>query len=1035
MTKIHDENRIVYVEPNDVNGYIDNNPLTPEYTDFCIYCNLIVEKSSRLKNGYAGQDGTRGFKVEYNSMNNEKGVYYQSFFQGESRDYNFLTTDYSNIHFNSIDKKTFVEGLQITGIDINYANRFCPTIVMNMVDIRGGGLFGREEAIHVNNGIANLELDEEGNIIDNFYNSFMTFPYPKYRLQIKGFYGKAVTYQLMCSNFTGTFDSSTGNFNITVTFIGYEYGLLSDIPLFYVMAAPYTKVGKRYWYENCKNGNWNLFNTKKGDNLGDFEEPIRLYDFYKTIESKITKNEKGESIPPKVQDVDFEEIERNYLNKTSTIKTIEKSFENFIQNLKTENPSCDFCEIVDNDNEIIGDKVIVIFNSSNKFVINNKIVDSFNTLGDVLKEYVDSYPMDGISMTMLPNKVSKDWDNAQRWLRCTVDLYEYLYRVDNKLLIKPVNLHDRADYEQISEGSLYIFNDAKLGLPCLKNSVIKEAQLYTLNDNQSYQLYTKIMGTPEIKNGDKRYISVIVLKEYNRLTRLLESIEKKKEEYDKLKNEGNLPNIKEVLGCTPYIGNYFKMVFCHIDTFIHTIKVCVDNIYKQISNGEREPSKLGVYNQYMTDVPINLFHGGVNKGVIPPFPGIYKSSDMEMLSTDSSKLTGWVGDVKGSVEWEEQKLIDDYYTAIRWIDADSDADIPWNELDKNQLQFNLLPCFIDDQQNKDLFYTRDGLAYYLGTMVALILCSMNNGRDLSVKESELIGAILALNIYNGIDNNVKKRLVENVNGSLANDLFEISTISNVNGNNDAKLFECTTGNTKDRRQRIFEIDNDKLNYVYMLSRTKGGIIPLDSIYKWGDLYRKYNFTNYNNQGDEKGYCAVTPKTVIDGQYAILENSDDFIELEDIGKSPSEYYNSSMFSIWLDSCNVAALNVLLEEYKQSGENLGNYTKEDFVNNIINKYWLTDENYNNYHTILPEDLSLKKPDLTVEYISENFRELFPNDFEKYLKEDIIDTYITIEDKKDKDDITEMFWDVKKDNPKEIILGAFGFKNYDWNKNIKH
>jgi hypothetical protein len=128
-------------------------------------------------------------------------------------------------------------------------------------------------------------------------------------------------------------------------------------------------------------------------------------------------------------------------------------------------------------------------------------------------------------------------------------------------------------------------------------------------------------------------------------------------------------------------------------------------------------------------------------------------------------------------------------------------------------------------------------------------------------------------------------------------------------------------------------------------------------------------------------------------------------------------------------------VLLEEYKQSGENLGNYTKEEIVNNIINKYWLTDDNYNNYHTIPPEDLSLEKPDLTIEYISENFRELFPNGFEKYLKEDIIDTYITIEDKKDKDELTELFWDVKKDNPKEIILGAFGFKNYDWNKNIKH
>lgn len=36
---------------------------------------------------------------------------------------------------------------------------------------------------------------------------FFTFPYPKFKLLVKGFYGKPVTFQLTCSKFTGSFNS------------------------------------------------------------------------------------------------------------------------------------------------------------------------------------------------------------------------------------------------------------------------------------------------------------------------------------------------------------------------------------------------------------------------------------------------------------------------------------------------------------------------------------------------------------------------------------------------------------------------------------------------------------------------------------------------------------------------------------------------------------------------------------------------------------------------------------------------------------
>ena len=93
---VNANNRIVYVDPNDVNGYVGSNPLTPDYSDFCIYCNLIVEHTSRLKNGYAGENLQGNMALSADLQN--PGVQYTSFFQGESVSYPYLTTNYTDIH-------------------------------------------------------------------------------------------------------------------------------------------------------------------------------------------------------------------------------------------------------------------------------------------------------------------------------------------------------------------------------------------------------------------------------------------------------------------------------------------------------------------------------------------------------------------------------------------------------------------------------------------------------------------------------------------------------------------------------------------------------------------------------------------------------------------------------------------------------------------------------------------------------------------------------------------------------------------------
>ena len=83
-------NRICYVDPNDVRGNINGAPLTPDYTDFSIWCNLIVEPSSRMKNQGNGVDNNGEFGMSWDLSNANLGKEECSFFRGRFyNDYNF----------------------------------------------------------------------------------------------------------------------------------------------------------------------------------------------------------------------------------------------------------------------------------------------------------------------------------------------------------------------------------------------------------------------------------------------------------------------------------------------------------------------------------------------------------------------------------------------------------------------------------------------------------------------------------------------------------------------------------------------------------------------------------------------------------------------------------------------------------------------------------------------------------------------------------------------------------------------------------
>ena len=80
-------------------------------------------------------------------------------------------------------------------------------VKINFVDVKGNCLFqmGEKEETTMNGK-------------EFFFSSLFDFPYPTFELCVKGYYGKKSTFELKVLNFDAQFDSSTGNYNVSVEF-------------------------------------------------------------------------------------------------------------------------------------------------------------------------------------------------------------------------------------------------------------------------------------------------------------------------------------------------------------------------------------------------------------------------------------------------------------------------------------------------------------------------------------------------------------------------------------------------------------------------------------------------------------------------------------------------------------------------------------------------------------------------------------------------------------------------------------------------
>jgi len=242
---IYDYQNVIYIDPNKVvnlNQEVVDRGVIPE--DFVMYANLetkLIPRTKLLVNGAANNRistvrlGSINFlnptNSEYLTSNyyneftgkdtlEKRGVNQKQVFEVNQGGETFFKDTAINVENNAL--------FGIKKISIKTNSSFIPTVSIEMEDVQGRALFSLGD--------------------QSPYAAFFNLPYPPFYLTIKGYYGKAVRYELCLVKFNSRFNNTSGDYSISLEFIGFKYNVLSEINMGHLLAAPHM-YSKKYQVE------------------------------------------------------------------------------------------------------------------------------------------------------------------------------------------------------------------------------------------------------------------------------------------------------------------------------------------------------------------------------------------------------------------------------------------------------------------------------------------------------------------------------------------------------------------------------------------------------------------------------------------------------------------------------------------------------------------------------------------------------------------------------------------------------------------
>lgn len=957
--------RIIYVDPNDVYDYDANNQhqgesLTPKYEDFCISFNLIIECYNRLSkermitapdvNKRTDENGVpQTYKITWgltqedlrkkrssvlqgnrgkDNMNNEDGTFNYS-----DSGYNYLTTYFTDISYNSY-KNTEIEGLGVESVQISYESWYTPTVVIKFVDVRGSALWGREEEVHV----------DENLMAENIFGAFFTMPYPLFRLQVKGFLGKPVTYQLTCSNFKGEFNAQTGNFEAVATFIGYSWSLMTDIPFTYLVAAPYSKyIGRDYWNKHVNSKEWGLWND--GDTL---LPPPTLYNLFKNIKAAFDEDV-SKGTPEQQQELTSMSQERKILSN------IKSHIDSFVKTLGKQVDDNYFKVYDENEKK----EQVLLFSNSDKL---NEVSADVNNSYKKLCESIKQYEVGGFnSVDITASKYPNTWTESEE--------------IPKFNFVETFNVNTDNINDEITNISLTNQND--ITIDNLLNLTLNEKEEVSKMTHEMSK--TLLEAIRERNTKIKNYCYLIDFSNVYELCRDRTADMDKRENAirEEIQEYVNI-NVINLLGGTrengfkPFIGNVFKIIFCHLETFCHIMFDSAKEIYEEIKDGNRKPSRLGVtisnnnddgeFTKYSVDIVENDTEN------IHPWPAIYDvpNNTEGGYTSELANVYGWPGDLtKDKHKFKEVQVVYGLQEGIQFLVEEKPLDEISNN--SNLADFPTMP-FDYYLSNGNVFKDANikniaDLAGYLGFRISAIFGVVSNDR-ISQDLSKTLGRMDAYNLYakyssmseftritQGIGADALKDIMlckdnsdYNAYGTYSNGIyrFDFETAKEIrNDFNNKRRHPFFKDDSTDFFEYIHFYDNKGVRYVptslkdfknYQASKANDNEVSVDANFLF----------DVRNTNDVK----FIPNCKDDGK--ILE-SNDWIYIADSGYidvlngKGNRYVNNYMFNIITDESSINAIKHKYYELKNGGLKVGEHEVKDNLTEFFSQFMKLGSDY--------------------------------------------------------------------------------------------
>lgn len=633
---------VMYVEPNYVfNKFTeladdgDTHDRAPDLEDYCISLDIIVELSSR--NCSISQNtpsGDRTIIMSYTSGNGTKenvrfmsgtmiGGYEKesnSTFKPRLAGENVLSSYYADMHITDLVDYGTTELLGIKSVDVDYNSTCVPVITIKFTDVRGMSIFQPSE---LNddlsfNGIRGFSKD---NIAQSFFHAFFTVPLPRFTIKLKGFYGRPVSYQVMCDKFDTAFDSKSGSFDVTARFIGYAYSFMSDVSFNALLAAPYSDYeGEKYWETQVTSGRF-MINDKDGIP----QKMPKLYEIRRDIERIINESDKNIQLSAAEGETDTHEIEIRKLTELRGMYTA--WYDNFYETCCNKY-GADYCYRLRTGNGDDDDYSCVFILTNGKNIASNSLRDEYLQYDETFRELtghlvnaIDDFNKSNTSYRKL-DTIKPGFDYAKTktfrevWINYRTNKYMFDgFHADNKLPTKQVI---DAVFGNESDGQ--------------QNALRK---IYNDGNYQYIDAFVVSLNYSDIKT---------------RISALIDDANKQKDEKAKKRKEINR-HMYEKMGWYPSVENLMKIVMAHLETLMHMMYSVVD----QTKN--RTLSSLGV-----TSGEYGIVDANSKDDNVAPFPRITVSVTDKDGYTKSEDT--WVGNFVNGEGFKEVDMVNGLFNGV-----------------------------------------------------------------------------------------------------------------------------------------------------------------------------------------------------------------------------------------------------------------------------------------------------------------------------------------------------------------------------------